>query len=30
MQAEDFKSIFKVDSVRATATTGTNKNQSST
>lgn len=27
MQAEDFKSIIKVDSVRATATTGTNKNQ---
>tara|TARA_R100001463_G_scaffold10945_7_gene31301 strand:- start:1966 stop:2751 length:786 start_codon:yes stop_codon:yes gene_type:complete len=27
MNANDFKSIFKVDSVRATATTGTNKNQ---
>jgi len=27
MQAEDFKSIFKVDSVRASATSGTNKNQ---
>tara|TARA_B100001564_G_scaffold350432_1_gene354872 strand:+ start:5542 stop:6309 length:768 start_codon:yes stop_codon:yes gene_type:complete len=27
MQAEDFKSIFKVDSVRATATSGSNKNQ---